>query len=86
MEKYCIVKQVINIAQQKGRTANSLYFEGKWVGYCNDANERDRYYVLMTMNGNDGARILAEYAGFSLELKNILTRIAVLQASRPKRR
>ena len=80
------MKWVINIGRQKGRTANSLYFEGIWIGYCKDANERERFSILMKMNSNDAAFVIRNYRGFSPELKNILTRIANLQASRPKRR
>ena len=74
-----------NIARAKGRTDNSCYFGGLWIGYCKDAKERERYDVLMRINNSEAARILKEYRGFSPELKDILKRVAAYEASRPKR-
>ena len=56
------------------------------IGYCTDANERERYDVLMRMCDNDAARILKEYRGVSPELKDILQRVAAYEVSRPQKR
>ncbi len=58
----------------------ACYYAGKKIGSCTVADS-EAYVILMENCGNDAARVLREYKYFSPELKNILTKVAAIQAA-----
>ena len=64
---------------RKNKYDSACYYAGKKIGGCTIA-DGDTYVVLMKQCNNDAARVLREYAYFSPELKEILTKVAEIQA------
>ena len=64
---------------RKNKYDSACYYAGKKIGGCTVA-DGDAYVVLMKQCNYDAARVLREYAYFSPELKEILTKVAEIQA------
>ena len=64
---------------RKNKYDSACYYAGKKIGGCTVA-DGDAYVVLMNQCNYDAARVLREYAYFSPELKEILTKVAEIQA------
>lgn len=71
------------MARRKSKYDAACYYAGKKIGNCTVADS-EAYVVLMEQCGNDAARVLREYAYFSVELKNIFTKVAEIQAVQSK--
>lgn len=56
----------------------ACYYGGKLMGRCTTADSRT-YEMLMKACGGSAARILQEYANFSMELRAILEKVATAQ-------
>jgi len=69
------------MARRRGGTYAACYYGKKLMGRCT-TSDSDAYVVLMEKCGGDAARILREYAYFSVELKTILEKVAAIQAGR----
>lgn len=64
---------------RKNKYDSACHYAGKKIGGCTVA-DGDAYVVLMNQCNYDAARVLREYAYFSPELKEILTKVAEIQA------
>ena len=69
------------MARKKTGYDAACYYAGKLVGRCTAA-DGEAYSALMEQCGGDAARVLREYAYFSPELKEILEKVAAIQASK----
>ena len=68
-----------NMVGRKNKYDSACYYAGKKIGGCTVA-DGDAYVVLMNQCNYDAARVFREYAYFSPELKEILTKVAEIQA------
>ena len=66
------------MARRKRGYDAACYYAGKKIGGCTVADS-EAFVVLMEHCGNNAARVLREYAYFSPELKDILTKVAAIQ-------
>ena len=64
---------------RKNKYDSACYYAGKKIGGCTVA-DGDAYVVLMNQCNYDAACVLREYAYFSPELKEILTKVAEIQS------
>ena len=71
------------MARKKTGYDAACYYAGKLVGRCTAA-DGEAYSALMEQCGGDAARVLREYAYFSPELKEILEKVAAIQASKSR--
>ena len=71
------------MARKKSGYDAACYYAGKLVGRCTAA-DGEAYSALMEQCGGDAARVLREYAYFSPELKEILEKVAAIQASKSR--
>jgi len=69
------------MARRRGGTYAACYYENKLMGRCT-ASDSDAYVILMEQCGGDAAHVLRDYAYFSPELKDILRKVAEIQAGR----
>lgn len=67
------------MTRRKCKYDSACYYMGKKIGGCTIA-DGNTYVVLMKQCNYDAARVLREYAYFSPELKEILTKVAEIQA------
>ena len=67
------------MAHRKQRYNAACYYGGKLLGRCT-TSDGQAYSAMMESCGNNAARVLAEYAYFSPELKAILEKAAAIQA------
>lgn len=71
------------MVRRKSKYDAACYYAGKKIGNCTVADS-EAYAVLMEQCGGDAARILREYTYFSVELKDIFTKVAEIQAIKSK--
>lgn len=71
------------MARRRSKYDAACYYAGKKIGNCTVADS-EAYAVLMEQCGGDAARVLREYTYFSAELKEILTKVAAIQAVKSK--
>lgn len=71
------------MARRKSKYDAACYYAGKKIGNCTVADS-EAYAVLMEQCGGDAARVLREYTYFSVELKDIFTKVAEIQAIKSK--
>jgi len=68
------------LARRKTGYDAACYYGGKLMGRCTVADS-DAYVALMEQCGGNAARVLQEYAYFSAELKEVLEKVAGIQAA-----
>ena len=71
------------MARRRGGTYAACYYGKNLMGRCT-ASDSEAYTLLMDRCGGDAARVLREYAHFSPELKDILQRVAAVQAGQDR--
>ena len=67
------------MARKSSGYGAACYYAGKLVGRCTPADAQG-YEQLMKSCGGNAARVLQEYAYFSPELRDILEKVAAVQA------
>lgn len=72
------------MAKYRPRYDCTIFYEGKRIGGCT-VSDMGTYELLMQTCHNDAARVLREYAYFSVELRAILEKVAVRQKAKSMR-
>lgn len=66
------------MAQRRSGYSAACYYGGKLMGRCTPSDS-EAYELLMKSCGGSAARVLHEYAYFSIELRTVLEKVAAIQ-------
>ena len=72
------------MARHRPRYDCTIFYDGKRVGGCT-VSDMETFKVLMQACHDDAARVLREYAYFSVELRAILEKVAAKQKAKSMR-
>ena len=72
------------MARYRPRCDCTIFYDGERIGGCT-VSDMETYEMLMKACRNDAARVLREYAYFSVELRAILEQVAARQKAKSMR-